>query len=763
MNISERTKESQRVNTNSYADNFNRLIDNVNSTLQALSALNELTTTNASYVSVDIDQVDGNKNQIILPSYQTVLNELASIKSSIDSLITGYGNVKTADGTDRLLTVTPVPQAPAPISRLENPYQFSIDNNWFFEDLMFPRLRVNFDLTGQVESSADRVKVTRIILDHSVAANRNFYKNEILSSDKSVTYTGLKTLLRENNIKFFEDTQDVEFPLTEIKYIGTFSIENTRIIEGRVWYYLSTLNYAEIAGDSIYNNLTLKKSENDTNPTLIKFDETLYRVDDVVESEKRIRVTPYLGADVPGIEDKFTIYNDPFKVKEVSVNIGYNEIDFIFFKAVNEYYNIISPEWSTAVHFVTNDLTFVDDKNMPLSAFYYKYVADFGSKWIAEIKDRKVYAYNGITPNVPIIKPDFFSVVQINTQLNAALSNDDIKSTSANVESLKSTITSLKETLGLLKIDLQTAQSTEKHTQIQNKININTTKLNHAESEYRSSLKYLQDLAKGSGLLDVKPKYRIRGFFPIPESQFVQDNASNNLTEQKIIGFDVLYRYLKLDNTGPELKTFSYSEENINNIGVYSDWQEYTTGVLQKVWSEERDQFIWQEESIADGKVRNINQLDIPIQRGENVEIKIRSISEAGYPENPLKSNWSDSIIVEFPPELSTESEIATLLRDSLDSQTDLQIDEALKSLGVPMHLDDQVKNLTLGDSSFYKHKSDNIAIEYRGTDGSVYTVPVSTLLESILTVLFDPKDPAAVERQNTVEQVLKLRGYLKK
>jgi hypothetical protein len=28
----------------------------------------------------------------------------------------------------------------------------------------------------------------------------------------------------------------------------------------------------------------------------------------------------------------------------------------------------------------------------------------------------------------------------------------------------------------------------------------------------------------------------------------------------------------------------------------------------------------------------NINQIDIPIQKGERVEIKARSISEAGYP-----------------------------------------------------------------------------------------------------------------------------------
>ena len=49
--------------------------------------------------------------------------------------------------------------------------------------------------------------------------------------------------------------------------------------------------------------------------------------------------------------------------------------------------------------------------------------------------------------------------------------------------------------------------------------------------------------------------------------------------------------------------------------------------------------FDWKIENVADGSEININQIDIPITKGEKVEIKIRSISEAGYPDNPLKSD----------------------------------------------------------------------------------------------------------------------------
>lgn len=765
-----RSKENQKINTSSYADNFNHLVDNVNSTMAALTALNELSTTDKSSVTFNLDNSD-NQKTVTLPSYQSVINDLTAVKSSLNSLVTGYGNVRTLDGTDRVLTATPVPEAPTTIWSLETPTTFSVNNNWFFEDLMFPRLQVKFDLTGQIEDSADRVKVIRFIIDNSVQKNRDFYNNVILKESKKlennvIEYNQLLDALSEHKIKYYTDEQEVQLPLVSEKYTGAFQIMDIKTIDGQTWYYLSNINYSAVSDNEQYENKVLIGKTVDKEPVFIKFNNTVYRVDEVIEADHRIRITPTVGCDLPGVEDTFTIYNEPFKIKEVGINIGFNEIDIIFIKGVNETYNLLSPQWSDGIHFVTNDLYYEGDKTQQLTNFYYRYVADFGAKWIAELKDRKIYAYDGIKPNAPVLNADFFKVTQINTQLNAALSETDIKTTTSKVESLKSTIRSLTETIALLKIDLQKSDSTEVYTQRQNQISLNTSKLKQAEAEYRSSIKYLQDQAKASGLLNVKPKYRIRGFFPIPKSQFAADNVKK-LTEQKIIGFDVLYRYLKLDNTGTELKTFSYVENDIHNTGVYSDWQEYSPGLLHKVWDNDSETFIWQEESIADGSVRNINQIDIPIQRGENVEIKIRSISEAGYPENPLKSDWSNSIIIEFPTELSVESEVAALLEDSLDEQTSLQIDDALKSLGLYSHIDDSVKSNNSDDQIYYKHRLDNIAVDYKTSNGQIFSVPASILLEGILGLLFS-KEPdilapgKAEDRQKKIEQNLITRGYLK-
>mgnify|MGYP006976582162 FL=1 len=55
----------------------------------------------------------------------------------------------------------------------------------------------------------------------------------------------------------------------------------------------------------------------------------------------------------------------------------------------------MSNEWSTPVVFSTDDLVLDVDNNITLKQYYAKYVSDWGAKWIAEAKERKIAAYYG--------------------------------------------------------------------------------------------------------------------------------------------------------------------------------------------------------------------------------------------------------------------------------------------------------------------------------------------------------------------------------
>lgn len=102
-----------------------------------------------------------------------------------------------------------------------------------------------------------------------------------------------------------------------------------------------------------------------------------------------------------------------------------------------------------------------------------------------------------------------------------------------------------------------------------------------------------------------------------------------------------------------------------------------------RVYNNATGLYEWSTENVADGTEININQIDIPITKGEKVEIKVRSISEAGYPDNPLRSVWSNSVVIEFPDTLSTNNEIADLITEVNDDAMEIAINNTLNSIGV--------------------------------------------------------------------------------
>ena len=202
-----------------------------------------------------------------------------------------------------------------------------------------------------------------------------------------------------------------------------------------------------------------------------------------------------------------------------------------------------------------------------------------------------------------------------------------------------------------------------------------------------------------------------------------------------------MYRYLHTDETGVKLDTYEYSAYNSDDssilagtiqTGVFTDWNMISSSVLSKVYDEDLQTYRWVAQNTSDGSQININQLDIPIRKGEKVEIKVRSISEAGYPYNPLKSEWSNSVIKEFPDNLTSDDSVTTILDTVKNDLNAVVLQETLSAAGVYTHLSD-------GNSS-YKHVSSNIGYTDSATDSSGNTtlteMSVQNKLDAITTLL---------------------------
>ena len=582
-----------------------------------------------------------------------------------------------------------------------------------------------------MEESSDRVYVTRIIIPANQITNGitnvEFFRNNIQT--KNLSYTQLIDLLETNNIEYMEDKDEVKFPLTYEKYDGRFTIVNHGLLKdekgvSRLWYFLNTLNYATVdeAGQHIDNGNLLSLYN------YVRFNDSLFKVIDIDQNEKRVRLEYAVGYATLGDYDVIELYNPPFAEKVIEVGIGINEIDIIYVKGVNEEYNLISREWSNPVSFYTNELNFENDENETFETYYSERVADFGKRLIDQLKEGQISAYSGLEPNAPVLNETDFRVVQINTQLEATLDMERYNNLTTQISSTKSNITAVRNTISENKdLLIQTSDSTERDN-IQNVINTDTESLDSLTTQYTSLVEELDTLLTDANIIKYNPKYHIRGFFAIPEARYLNEDTHKG--KQSIIGFEIMYRYLHTDETGTALNTFDYTVNDTVSTGVFSDWNVMNSAILTKKYNPDTDTYQWLDVDPMDGTQININQIDIPIRSGEKVQIKIRSISEAGYPYNPLKSDWSNPVIISFPDNLTTDDSVTTILETVRNDMTAVVLQETMTAAGVYTHLADS--------NSTFKHSASNIEYVEVTTDDSGRTTVTEMSIQDKVKQLSD-------------------------
>ncbi|WQJ53912.1 MAG: hypothetical protein [Wendovervirus sonii] len=700
-------------NINSFAENMRKTITAQTNALNLLESLQKSITTKDTMVTYDYENLsDAEQQTYQLPSYTAITNRLKALERTINNLSNGKTTVTLDDGSRRKIRLTNLAQTPSKITGVMNPSVFNIDSNWFFENLMFPGLTVSIDLTSKIEDSADRVKLSRIILNSTDSNTQNFWNNTL--ANNNYDYISLKSLLTYNSIMYSEDIETVELPLISNQVTGAFQImEDPEIIDGNVWYRFDTLSYSTIDenGTTVSNN-TLSKGDQ------LVYSNTLFTVVDVNQNTNQVHLKILNGSAFPGVFSIFTVYQDPFRSKEINVRFGIHEYNIIYIKGVNEDYNLLSNEWSEPIKFSSDELLFADDINMSALQYYHINVVDWGRDWIAQAKERRIMAYNGHKPNAPILNSADLRVVQINTQINAALDTAEIKNTAADIESVKSQLLSLKQTIAAQKDELTSITVTADYNAKQQEIATNTVDLKNLQTTYTTLVDTFRTQVAENSAVTEKPKYHIRGFFPIPLCQYRDDEKT---APEEIIGFDIAYRYICNDNTGTQLNTFTYTDTDGNSVvtGTFTDWIMEQSKLKQRIYNSETNMYEWKTENVADSTEININQLDIPISKGEKVEIKVRSISEAGYPDNPLKSDWSNTIVLDFPNNLVTTNAIADLIKEINDDALNIAITNQFDTVGVTTHLSDSVPNTNSVNGIYYKHTAENIAYEDMVTNGT--------------------------------------------
>ncbi|HPI81767.1 MAG TPA: hypothetical protein PK122_00840 [Candidatus Paceibacterota bacterium] len=723
---------------NSFIQTVADLTRNVNLALSAMTGMNETLTSQEDTVTVRFegtDPVTGDPSiyTYSMPSYQYTLEQLSRISNTVNTFVSGNGVVLLNDGTYRSVTTVPLSKSPRPIVDVAAPTKFNWRNNWFFENMLFPQMYVEFDLKNKIDDRSDRVVVRRVIFDNFDDAETQWFKDNFVGNYYS--YQDTVNILNESGKRYWIDEEVQDLPLNPNKYTGSFIILDKKVLNGSQWYYLDTLNYGLTTDASVVKNIELKIGDQ------IRYNESLYKIDSIEVTEKRVKLTSLIGIGNPNLNNKFYIYSTPFTEKYVRIPIGYNECNTIFIKGVNDDFNVIADSWGDSISFYTNDLT-LTNSTTDLETYYFNYVVDFGKQMEGQAKDRMISAFYGVTPDAPVISVDQFAVKQINTQLNASLDTEDIKNTQTQIESTKTIISSLKTTISQQKAELVELTDPAEREDLQTKIDNNISQLSKKTVEYQSLVKSLATLAYENNAVFGNPKYRVRGFFEIPAGKKSTANSAED--PQQVIQFEISYRYLRLDNTGNPLNTYSYNDPSTGQkiTGTFTDWQIMQSPIKSKKYDSTLGKYVWSDENVGDGEQVNINQVDIPITKGEKVEMRIRSISEAGWPQNPLKSSWSNSVIVEFPANLEGSDQVANILSDATQESAQIQLDETLNATGVITHLQDGYPNPNAGSGTYFKHQSRFLSYDWgkKDVDGDLVeekSLDLQTILDELASRIF--------------------------
>jgi len=728
-------------NINSFSESVNKLIQNVNVGIESLVQINKSLsaqedTVNITYTGNDPITGDSSTYTYAIPSYNFITNKINTFENTLDVFISGNGVILLNDGTYREVKTIPIAISPSKIENVASPTTFTTRSNWFFESMMFPQIIVQFNLKNKIDDNSDRITVKRVIFDNFDDVETQWFKDNL--NGQSLTYYEVVSILNRNQKKYWEDEDVITLPLSINQYSGEFYIKSKQYIDGKVWYTLDTINYGLTSDYSVVKNIQLNKGDK------LRYGEnSIYSIDEIVATENRVTLTSLIGLSTPTISKYFYVYTDPFKDKIANIAIGYDECNCIFIKGINDYYNLNGDEWSKSISFYTNDLIQENTSNISLVSYYSTYVSDFGRQLEGQARERYIPAFYGITPNAPTLTVDQFTVKQVNTQLNAALDKTSVLDLQANIISNKSLISELQGTIASQKSNLIELTSTSERESLQKQINSNINTLSNLVIQYQTDVKTLATIAYENNAVIVNPKYRAQAFFEIPTGVYPNNDPSTQI--QEIVQFDISYRYLRLDGTGNPLNTYSYTDPVSGQIitGTKTDWEIIQSAVRQRKWNNITGVYEWAEENIQDGQTVNINQVDIAIQKGEKVEIKIRSISEAGWPLNPLKSDWSNTVVVEFPANLTGSDQLTTILTGAQSEETAIQLQQTLDSAGVTSHLSDVIPNPNAAQGVYYNHQSKNIAYDQatkQVSDGAVTavnTVNVQYILENLADVTY--------------------------
>lgn len=680
--------------------------------IEILGQINSLTTTTEQSVNIRIYDENGVLRTFAVPSFSSLKGEIDRLNSNINSLYSidaGGAMISTSNQNKykKIITVD-LNREPSAVGTIGTPTKFKALNNWFFDGLMSPIISVELDLTGKVENNVRKIQSRRYIVDFAKDASGTLTAlgqsalnsfNTLFRGNSSILLTDFNNwhnttpgVLYPTNPQFDEEIFDLD--PHDLLYDGQFSV--LRIQEDRInrklFYVLDTLDYLvrstnQTAQLSIGSELIINSLQTSTRYKVIEVSTS--------ESNPRVRLERVEGVEPIAVGiGTLKIYSPVVYSKTVKISVGYNERNVIFIKPLNADNHLLARDWSLGTGFWTNDLTLdspAPENGLTMEQFYTDYVYDYGTVLKDLVAKKTPNALAG-TPVAPTLNISNFKVVQINKHLTDTPDSNLIKQKHNYQLTLKSEVQQIQDAIvdKNAKSKFVKFRSESEKKQVGLEIEELIRKKDSRSKLLATTTQEIITLSNNPKT-KVQPKFRVRGFWTVPSAVITRGTRP-----QEIVQFRVQYRYVSKDGTEPPIETFKV--DNTQSQAAFSNWKEFKTDARKRNFNPATGEYTWEIEDIESADTPNINQIDVDIQANEKIEMRIKSISEVGWPESPTESDWSEILTVEFPDDLNNVlNESDFILKAATSEDLKIKMNQELSAKGLDDHLADTivVNNLT--------------------------------------------------------------------
>jgi len=708
---------------NSFPQIAEQVLNYNNNTLNLLSQLNSLLVSNNESVKIDFTDQNNVTSTFEVPSWGYLQSEITRLNNNINSLFAINENgalVETSDNIFRKVILSDLNQEPNGVEGLNRIEKFQKEENNFFDEFLNPSLNINLNLNDKLDNKINEVLVRRYIVEFERNSNSNLTTDGRRALNLFNTlYRGQTDIQFENFIEFLSTTPGIKNPQSpkyieeiiplkkpEVVLIGNFSVLSIDEdpTNNKLFYKLNTLEYrvnktGEVRNLKQGDKLIINRPQTST----------IYQVKEVNtnESNPRVVLERIQGNEtIPVGEGTIKIYSEVFRDKNIKIKVGYQQRCVLFIKPVNGENNVVNSSFSGGLGFFTSNLSLRSndsDNGKTMDQFYVEKVDDYG-RLIKELSETKKPISLGLSPDAPSLNRDNFKVVQINKHITDNSDKKELVQKYSKLKEVKSELDQIDQSISSKKKQSRLAnfKSPRQSKVFDNEIIDLSRKKQSSSNLLKTVTDEIISISNSpNSVKDVKPKYRVRGFWNIPEPKL-----NRGTREQEVVQFEVQYRYLNKNGNENQTETFNVtnSDGSTQTGAAFSNWETFKTDVRKRVYDRQNDIFRWEVVDVSDADTPNINQLDIPITNDERVEVRVKSISEVGYPEAPLESQFSNIITIDFPEDLSSiVGEDEFILQEASKEDTIVSLKNSLNN--VDQHLNDEI---TVGEESYF-HGTDKI------------------------------------------------------